>query len=124
MTQDLGLRGRSGDESIGFEADADDRGSRRAPICFVVDEDSSIRHFLSLILHGAGIDTEEFADGAAMRKMIEQRTPDLVFINVGLDTAEVIETIVELGKFAYPGFIQLMSTRGAAVLDHVKSIGA
>src|SRR5438067_8737485 len=71
----------------------------RTPLCFIVDDEPSIRHFLSLILHGAGIDTEEFADGAAMRKMIEQRTPDLVFINVGLDTAEVIETIVELGKF-------------------------
>jgi len=36
-----------------------------APLCYVVDEDASIRHFLSLILHGSGIDTVEFADGAA-----------------------------------------------------------
>ena len=39
----------------------------RAPLCFVVDADASIRHFLSLILHGAGIDTEEFPDGQAVR---------------------------------------------------------
>jgi hypothetical protein len=36
-----------------------------APLCYVVDEDSSIRQFLSLVLHGSGIDTFEFADGAA-----------------------------------------------------------
>jgi hypothetical protein len=35
-----------------------------APLCFVVDEEPSIRHFLSLILHGLGIDTLEFAEGA------------------------------------------------------------
>ena len=32
----------------------------RAPLCFVVDTDASIRHFLSLVLHGAGIDTQSF----------------------------------------------------------------
>jgi hypothetical protein len=41
-----------------FAADA-------APLCYVIDEDASIRQFLSLILHGSGIDTVEFADGAA-----------------------------------------------------------
>ncbi len=40
----------------------------RAPLCFVIDGDGSIRHFLSLILHGAGIDTEEFADGQGLRR--------------------------------------------------------
>ena len=39
----------------------------RTPLCFVVDGDASIRQFLSLLLHGAGLDTEEFADGAAFR---------------------------------------------------------
>ena len=123
MTQDLGLRGRSGDESIGFEADADDRGSRRAPICFVVDEDSSMRHFLSLILHGAGIDTEEFADGASMRQAVPSFNPDLIFLNVGLESAETIESVIALGKRGYFGFVQLMSGRGSAVLEHVKSVG-
>ena len=50
-----------------------------APICYVVDEEPSIRHFLSLILHGAGVDTVEFPDGASMRKAIEARPPALVF---------------------------------------------
>ena len=93
------------------------------PICFVVDEEPSIRHFLSLILHGAGIDTEEFADGASFRKAMERRAPDLVFLNVGLESADAIESVVALGKRGYFGFVQLMSNRGSAVLEHVKSIG-
>jgi EAL domain-containing protein (putative c-di-GMP-specific phosphodiesterase class I) len=95
----------------------------RVPVCFVVDEDGSIRHFLSLILHGAGIDTEEFADGKSFTQALAKRLPDLVFLNVGLESGEAIEAIVSLGKRGYFGFVQLMSSRGSAVLEHVKSVG-
>ena len=99
-------------------------GSAQAvPVCFVVDEEPSIRHFLSLILHGSGIDTEEFADGASFRKAMERRNPDLVFLNIGLESSEAIESVVALGKSGYFGFVQLMSNRGSAVLEHVKSVG-
>jgi EAL domain-containing protein (putative c-di-GMP-specific phosphodiesterase class I) len=94
-----------------------------APLCFVVDEEASIRHFLSLVLHGSGIDTMEFADGDAMRKAVAKRAPALVFLNISLDSADAIASVVALGKNGFQGAVQLMSTRGAAVLDHVKNIG-
>src|SRR5215813_975934 len=94
-----------------------------APLCYVVDEESSIRHFLSLVLHGSGVDTVEFPDGASMRKAFEARAPALVFINISLESADAIETVVALGKGRYRGPVQLMSARGAAVLEHVKGIG-
>lgn len=89
----------------------------------MVDEESSIRHFLSLVLHGAGIDTVEFPDGASMRKAVESRAPALVFLNISLESADAIETVVALGRMRYRGAVQLMSARGAAVLEHVKGIG-
>ena len=95
-----------------------------APLCYVVDEEPSIRHFLSLVLHGSGIDTVEFPDGASMRKAIESRAPASYFINISLESADAIEIVVALGKRSYRGAVQLMSTRGAAVLEHVKGIGA
>jgi EAL domain-containing protein (putative c-di-GMP-specific phosphodiesterase class I) len=98
-------------------------GSARTPLCFVVDDEPSIRHFLSLILHGVGVDTEELVDGAAMVAAIERRAPDLIFLNVGLDSAEANESLVALGKHGYTGFVQVMSTRGSAVLEHVKNVG-
>ncbi len=97
--------------------------SNRTPLCYVVEEEASIRHFLSLILHGSGIDTEEFADGAALRQALSKRKPDLTFINIALDSADAIESVVTLGKQGYFGFVQVMSNRGSAVLEHVKSIG-
>src|SRR5215213_5003190 len=93
------------------------------PLCFVVDDEPSIRHFLSLILHGGGIDTEEFGDGASFRQAAIKGQPDLVFLNVGLESVDAIESVIALGKRGYFGFVQLMSNRGSAVLEHVKSVG-
>jgi EAL domain-containing protein (putative c-di-GMP-specific phosphodiesterase class I) len=98
-------------------------GQEATPLCFVLEEEPSIRHFLSLILHGSGVDTEEFADGAAFRQAVAKRKPELVFINIPLDSADAIESVVSLGKQGYFGFVQLMSNRGSAVLEHVKAIG-
>jgi len=95
----------------------------RVPLGFVLDGDSSIRHFLSLVLHGAGIDTEEFADGPSFRAALAKRTPDIVFLNISLESAEAIECVVALGKRNFAGYVQLMSSRGSAVLEHVRSIG-
>src|SRR5262245_58939531 len=97
-------------QSPGGEAtESPDAVAPTVPICFVVDEEPAIRHFLSLILHGAGVDTEEFADGASFRKAMERRQPDLVFLNIGLESADAIESVIGLGKRGYFGFVQLMS---------------
>ncbi len=52
-----------------------------------------------------------------------RRTPDLVFLNIALESTDAIECVVALGKKNYSGYVQLMSSRGSAVLEHVKSIG-
>jgi EAL domain-containing protein (putative c-di-GMP-specific phosphodiesterase class I) len=96
---------------------------RGAPLCYVVDEEGSIRHFLSLILHGAGVDAMEFPDGAALREAIQQQVPDLVFHNISIESTDAIESVITLGKSGFRGHVQLMSGRGAAVLEHVKNIG-
>jgi EAL domain-containing protein (putative c-di-GMP-specific phosphodiesterase class I) len=95
----------------------------RVPLCYVIDDEPSIRHFLSLILHGGGIDTEEFGDGVSFRQAMTKGQPDLVFLNVGLESVDAIESVIALGKRGYFGFVQLMSNRGSAVLEHVKSVG-
>jgi EAL domain-containing protein (putative c-di-GMP-specific phosphodiesterase class I)/CheY-like chemotaxis protein len=97
--------------------------SARVPKCFVVDEEPSIRHFLSLVLHGAGIDVEEFADEASMYRALATRKPDLIFLNIGIESTGTIGTLITLGKCRYFGFVQLMSGRDTAVLEHVKDVG-
>ena len=95
-----------------------------APLCIIVDEESSIRQFISLILHGLGIDTIELADGAALRSVRASHEPEVIFHDVSLDSIDVIDSLLRLSKRGYGGSIQLMSRRGAAVLEHVKKVGA
>ena len=98
-------------------------GPARTPLCFVIDEESSIRHFVSLILQGTGIDTMEFVDGAAFRAARSPRAPDIIFLNVNLDADDSIKSIEALSRQGYAGFVQLMSNRGAAVLENLKHVG-
>jgi EAL domain-containing protein (putative c-di-GMP-specific phosphodiesterase class I) len=104
-------------------ADAPPLAPDHVPLCYVVDEEASIRHFLSLVLHGAGIDAMEFPDDAGLREAIGRRLPDLVFLNISLESADAIESVIALGNSGFRGNVQLMSGRGAAVLEHVKNIG-
>jgi EAL domain-containing protein (putative c-di-GMP-specific phosphodiesterase class I) len=94
-----------------------------ASLCYVVDEDASIRQFLSLVLHGSGIDTVELSDGAALRKSTDNRLPALIFHDVALDSGDAIESMTALAARGFQGAVQLTSSRGAAVLERVKSIG-
>ena len=119
----LPAQSSSAASSPALAAAADHTGEGRAPLCFVIDTDESIRHFLSLILHGAGIDTEEIADGNTLRAALARREPDLVVLDIPLESAEAIPCVVALGACKYRGPIQLISGRGSAVLAHVKSIG-
>ena len=63
---------------------------RRAPLAFIIDEEGSIRQFVSLILQGSGVDTIEFVDGASFRETPIARPPDLVFLNVNLEVQDAV----------------------------------
>jgi EAL domain-containing protein (putative c-di-GMP-specific phosphodiesterase class I) len=93
------------------------------PLCFIIDRDARIRQFLSLILQGDGIDTQEFADGHTLRDALKRRTPDLVFLDVGIETGGATECLTALGAVNYRGRIQLTSNRGLGALTQIKTIG-
>jgi EAL domain-containing protein (putative c-di-GMP-specific phosphodiesterase class I) len=97
--------------------------STSSPLAVVIDDDVSVRQFISLILQGSGIDTVEFADGASFRSARLARPPELVFLNVNLEVQDTIQLIEALSKLSYGGAVQLMSSRGSAVLDTVRQAG-
>ena len=98
-------------------------GHARTVLCFIIDEESSIRHFVSLILQGTGIDTVEFADGEAFRAARSPRAPDIIFLSINLDASEALQSLEALGKAGYTGAVRLMSNRGSAVLESLKQVG-
>ena len=95
----------------------------RVALCFIIDADASVRRFLSLILHGAGLNTKEFAAGETLVSALGDRTPDIVFLDIALEYSEAVKSLIELASNNYRGQVQLISSRGTAVLTHVKNIG-
>ena len=95
----------------------------KPPLCFVIESDASVRHFLSLILHGAGLHTEEFDVGQSVAATLARHLPDFVVLDVALESAEAVKALTELVAGHYRGYVQLLSSRGSAVLAHVKNIG-
>ena len=96
---------------------------RRGALAFIIDEEGSIRQFVSLILQGSGVDTIEFVDGASFRGTPIAWLPDMVFLNVNLEVQDAVASIETLTKAGFTGAVQLMSSRGSAVLDNVKQAG-
>jgi len=107
------------------QADTAQTGNAKsaAHLCFVIDDDPKLRHFLSLILQGAGIDAVEFTSGSAFRRARPPTPADLIFLNIGADTNDAIQTLEALSKSRYAGAVQLMSAHGLVVLENLKQIG-
>jgi EAL domain-containing protein (putative c-di-GMP-specific phosphodiesterase class I) len=98
-------------------------GGGRTPLGYVIDNESSIRSFLTLILQGSSVDVAEYTDSIQFRKAPPTRPPEIIFLNIGTDAQDAVQTLNVLAKSAFGGPIQLMSNRGATVLENVKAIG-
>jgi len=98
-------------------------GHAHTPLCLIIDEDASIRHFVALVLHGIGVDSEEFAGSHGLPTVLARRVPDLIFLDIGLESAPAMKCLATLGSSGYRGHVQLTGSRGQAVLEHVKSVG-
>ena len=94
-----------------------------APLCLIIDEEPRIRHFLSLILQGAGVDAVEVAGGTLLQIERQPRPVSMIFLNIGLDTNDAITTLQALSRSHYSGVVQLMSAHGTITLEKLKRTG-
>ena len=109
--------------AINSQPNGSARGGARTPLGYVIDSESSVRSFLTLILQGCSIDAAEYTDSIQFRKSPPTRPPEIIFLNIGNDAQDAVQTLNVLAKSAYGGPVQLMSSRGTAVLENVKAIG-
>src|SRR5262245_38637742 len=93
------------------------------PVCFVIDEDTAHRHFMSLVLQGHGIETGLFPSPTMLASGLRRRRPDLVFIDVPALCGYAMEAIRILADTSYRGPIQLMTGTDAAGIDAVRQLG-
>lgn len=105
-------------------------GGETAPVsgnsqsyCFVVDDDAGICKALSFTLRKLGFGTEEIATPASLEVALAERSPALVFLDLGLGQAGALDVLPILARHGYHGPVQLMSGRSQSVLDEVVVVG-
>ncbi len=93
------------------------------PLCFVVDDDRSVRQVLKLALAGAGVRCQEFADVPALLAALGAGMPDLVILDISLDGSDAVEGIRGLTERGYRGMLQIMSGLDLKTIEDVSRIG-
>ena len=111
---------------VGQQLAAD--GMTQAPLpaqntCFVVDDDAGICKALCSTLRKLGFDTADIATPAALEQALQERSPSLIFLDLGLGQAGALDVLPILVRYGYQGPVQLMSGRSQAVLDEVVVAG-
>ena len=91
--------------------------------CFVVDDDAGICKVLSFTLRKLGFATAELATPAALDAALAERSPALVFLDLGLGESGALDVLPILARHGYEGPVQLMSGRSQSVLDEVVAAG-
>jgi DNA-binding NtrC family response regulator len=103
-------------------------GSVRAPAgsgryCIIVDDDPGICKALSFTLRRVGFETSDAANPSALEALLKERTPELVFLDLGLGQSGAMDVLPILARHDYNGFVQLMSGRSQDVLDKISAAG-
>lgn len=94
----------------------------------VVDDESSIRGLLKIMLERNGHAVDEAIDGNAAMKKIRTDPPDLIITDLIMPDKEGIETIMELRR-EFPN-MKIIAMSGGGVIDALeylkmaKSVGA
>lgn len=91
--------------------------------CFVVDDDAGICKALCFTLRKLGFGTTEIASPAALDQALQEHSPSLIFLDLGLGQSGALDVLPILARHGYDGPVQLMSGRSQGVLDEVAAAG-
>jgi EAL domain-containing protein (putative c-di-GMP-specific phosphodiesterase class I)/CheY-like chemotaxis protein len=113
----------NGLESVKFTGNASTKAQGLTPLCFVVDDEPGICHFICAALDELGIDAASFRNVSQLFEGLTRRTPDLIFLDVSLERSDAVDAIRGLTERNFGGVIQLISGLDQALLADVQRVG-
>ena len=90
---------------------------------FILDDEAAIRQLIRAAVPNERFDVSEFADVGSAASALQDMTPDLIFLDLELGSGDAIEAFRAFADQGFRGTVQLMSGRGEAVLNTVKTVG-
>src|ERR1700693_2088575 len=95
-----------GESHINGVADAGDVTRRAPPFAIVIDDEKAICRFIALVLAGLGVESATYPTAAPAIASLEQRRPEIIFLDVALEQSDAIDVIKGLSAKNYTGIIQ------------------
>jgi EAL domain-containing protein (putative c-di-GMP-specific phosphodiesterase class I) len=94
------------------------------PLCFLMDEDFSIRQELARELRRRDVDVIEFSSCDRFKETIARQSPDIVFVDLNRATPhKCVRALLALKECSYAGVVQLFGQGDAKVLESFNTIG-
>jgi DNA-binding NtrC family response regulator len=105
-------------------AGADGRPKNGKPFAFIVDDQDGICRIVATALTRLGVESTTFRTAKPAIAALDQRHPDIMFLDVALEHSDAIDVIKGISEKRYTGIVQLMSGGRPALLEAVQRIGA
>jgi len=91
--------------------------------CLIVEDEVGIQNILSRILLSADISSSSCTNAARMISLVEEKDTALIFLDIGLERSDALESFRKLREVNFQGAIQLISGRSPDVLEAVRQFG-
>jgi DNA-binding NtrC family response regulator len=98
--------------------------SKAAPFVLIIDDQESVCRLVATALADVDVECATYMTAKPAISSLDQRRPDVIFLDVALDQSDAIDVIKGLSEKRYTGIVQLMSGGRLALLEAMQRIGA
>ena len=111
----------------GPQSGTDSRGAedlkKAALYALVIDDQEGICRMVATVLADLGVESAAYVTAKPAIASLDQRRPDVIFLDVALDQSDAIDVIKGLAEKRYTGIVQLMSGGRLPLLEAMRRIG-
>jgi DNA-binding NtrC family response regulator len=109
--------------------DESDRGvavaaniKNKAAFALIIDDQECVCRVVAAALTDLGVESATYATAKPAISSLDQRRPDVIFLDVALEQSDAIDVIKGLSERHYTGVVQLMSGGRLPLLEAVQRI--
>ena len=94
------------------------------PFALIIDDQEAVCQVVATVLASVGVESAIYVTAKPAIASLDQRRPDIIFLDVALEQSDAIDVIKGLSEKRYTGIVQLMSGGRLALLEAIQRIGA
>jgi CheY-like chemotaxis protein len=93
------------------------------PFALIIDDQEAICQIVATALAGLGVEFATYLTAKPAIASLDERRPDVIFLDVALDQSDAIDVLKGLSERRYTGIVQLMSGGRPSLLEAIERIG-